>query len=157
MLTIRPALANDVPLLRSLIHEFARFERDQAVATEENLLRDGFGSKPKFRALVAEWADEPVGYALFFDCYTSFQGPGLYLEDIFVRPQFRGTGVGRALCAHIAAIARKENRFGIMFTVMDWNLRAIEFYRRLDATFLEDWKAVCLRGSALEAIAKEVR
>jgi len=156
MLSIRHAVAQDVALLCSLIHEFANFEHDHSVATEETLLRDGFGPRPKFRALLAESAGEPAGYALFFDCYASFRGPGLYLEDIFVRPQFRSAGVGRASCAHNAAIAQRENRFGIILTVMDWNRKAIEFYRKLDATFLDDWKVVCLKGNALEAIAKEV-
>jgi GNAT superfamily N-acetyltransferase len=98
---------------------------------------------------------EPAGYSLFFDCYASFQGPGLYLEDIFVRPQFRGTGIGRALCAQLAAIARRENRFGVIFTVMDWNRHAIEFYQRLGATFLGDWNVVCIKGNDLEVLAKE--
>ena len=157
MLVIRPATAQDVPLICSLIHEFAEFEHDQSITTDESLLRDGFGSKPMFRVLLAEWESEPVGYSLFFDCYASFQGPGIYLEDIFVRPEFRGIGIGRALCARVAAIARNENRFGVMFTVMDWNRQAIEFYQKLGASFLDDWKIVCLRGDALEGLAKEAR
>lgn len=157
MLQIRPALAPDVPLLRTMIHEFAEFEHDRTAATEESLLRDGFGAKPMFRVLLAERDGEPAGYSLFFDCYASFQGPGIYLEDIYVRPQFRGTGIGRALCAQVATIARRESRFGIMFTVMDWNRPAIEFYQRLGATFLNDWKVVCLRGNTLEGLAKEAR
>jgi GNAT superfamily N-acetyltransferase len=155
MLIIRPALAQDVPLLCTLIHEFAEFEHDHTNTTDETLLRDGFGAKPMFRVLMAEWEGEPTGYSLFFDCYASFQGPGLYLEDIFVRPQFRGTGIGKALCSQVAAIARRENRFGVMFTVMDWNRHAIKFYQRLGATFLEDWKVVCIKGDALDVLAKE--
>jgi len=155
MLLIRPAAAEDVPLLNMLIHEFAEFEHDQAFVTEESLLRDGFGSQPKFRALIAEWNSQPAGYALFFDYYASFQGRGLFLEDLFVRPQFRRKRVGRALLARIAAIARKDGCFGVMFTVMEWNHIAIEFYRELSATFLNDWKVVCLKGNALEAIAME--
>jgi GNAT superfamily N-acetyltransferase len=128
MFVFRPALVQDVPLLRTLIHEFAEFERDHTHATNESLLRDGFGAKPMFRVFLAESDGEPAGYALFFDCYAPFQGPGIYLEDIFIRPQFRGIGIGRALFAAVAAIAREENRFGIMFNVMDWNRHAIEFY-----------------------------
>lgn len=157
MLVIRPAIAQEVSLICSLIHEFAEFEHDHTVATNESLLRDGFGEKPMFRVLLAEWDGEPVGYSLFFDCYTSFQGLGIYLEDVFVRPQFRRTGIGRALCARVAAIARNENRFGVMFTVMDWNRQAIDFYKKLGATFLDDWKVVCLKGDALEVMAKETR
>jgi GNAT superfamily N-acetyltransferase len=101
-----------------MIHEFAEFEHDRTAATDESLLRDGLGAKPMFRVLLAEWDGEPAGYSLFFDCYASFQGPGIYLEDIYVRPQFRGNGIGRALCAQVATIARRESRFGIMFTVI---------------------------------------
>ena len=72
-----------------------------------------------------------------------------------MRPEFRGTGIGRALCAQVAAIARRENRFGVMFTVMDWNRHAIEFYQRLGATFWEDWKVVCIKGGTLEVLADE--
>ena len=157
MLVIRPATAQDVSLIYSLIHEFAEFEHDQTIATNESLLRDGFGTKPMFRVLLAEWDGEPIGYSLFFDCYASFQGPGIYLEDIFVRPQFRGTGIGKALCAQVASIVQKENRFGVMFTVMDWNRQAIDFYKKLGAIFLDDWKVVCLKGDALEVLAKETR
>jgi len=158
VLSIRTAVLDDVLLLKTLIHEFAEFERDRAFVTEETLLRDGFGSHPMFRALIAEWDTQPVGYALFFDCYASFQGRrGIYLEDLFVRPHFRGKSVGKALLARIAAIARKDNCFGVMFTVMDWNGSAIEFYRNLDATFLNDYKTVCLKGDALEAVAKSAK
>ena len=138
-----------------LIHEFAEFEHDQAFVTEESLLRDGFGSLPKFRALIAEWNSQPAGYALFFDYYASFQGRGMFLEDLFVRPDFRRKSIGRALFARIAAIAQKEGCFGVMFTVMEWNSSSINFYQKLSATFLNDWKVVCLKGNALKAIAKE--
>jgi GNAT superfamily N-acetyltransferase len=152
---IRPAVPNDVPLLKTLIHEFAEFEHDQAFVTEESLLGDGFGSQPKFRALIAEWNSQPAGYALFFDYYASFQGRGIFLEDLFVRPDFRRKSVGRALFARIAAMAQKDGCFGVMFTVMEWNSSGIEFYKELSATFLNDWNVVCLKGHALEVIAKE--
>jgi GNAT superfamily N-acetyltransferase len=157
MLLIRPAVPDDVPLLTMLIHEFAEFEHDQAFVTEEGLLRDGFGSQPKFRALIAEWNSQPAGYALFYDHYASFQGRGIFLEDLFVRPHFRRKGVGMALFARIAAIAQKDGCFGVMFTVMEWNSSAIEFYQALSATFLNDWKVVCLKGNALESVAKEAK
>jgi GNAT superfamily N-acetyltransferase len=157
ILSIRPAVLDDVPLLKTLIHELAEFERDQVFVSEANLLRDGFGPQPKFRALIAEWDSQPAGYALFFDCYASFQGRGLYLEDLFVRPEYRRKSVGRALLARIAAIAQKDNCFGVMFTVMDWNDSAIEFYQKLEATFLDEWKIVCLKRNALATIAGEGR
>jgi GNAT superfamily N-acetyltransferase len=157
MLSIRPAVADDVPLLKMLIHEFAEFEHDQAFVTEDSLRQDGFGSQPKFRALIAEWNSQPVGYALFFEYYASFQGRGIFLEDLFIRPHFRRKSIGRALLARIAAIAQKDGCFGVMFTVMEWNTSAIEFYQDLSATFLNDWKVVCLNQNALEAIAKEAK
>jgi GNAT superfamily N-acetyltransferase len=156
MLSIRPAVANDAALLKTLIHELAEFERDQASITEEALLRDGFGPHPKFRTLIAEWNSQPAGYALFFDCYSTFRGsPGLFLEDIYVRPQFRGKSIGRALFAQVASMARIEDCFGVMFNVLDWNQPAIAFYKKLNATFCEEWKVVCLEGTALPALAKE--
>ena len=156
MLSIRSGTANDVPLLRTLIQEFATFERLSTVITDEQLRQDGFGPRPKFRVLIAETDGLPAGYALFFDCYSSLRGHGIFLEDLFVRSQFRGKSVGRALLAHVARIAEAANGFGIMFNVLDWNDRAIKFYRRIGATFLDDWKTVCLEQKALHDLASEV-
>lgn len=155
MLSIRAAVAEDVAVLKSLIHEFAAYERLEAFITEEQLLGDGFGAHRIFRILIAEWSQQPAGYALFFDYYSSFRGRGMFLEDLFVRAQFRGKGVGKALLAQVAAMAEKNHCFGVMFNVLDWNRPAIEFYQELGATFLDDWKTVCLKGSALQAVAKE--
>jgi GNAT superfamily N-acetyltransferase len=155
MLSIRPAVATDAPLLRTMIHEFAEFEHDRASITEEALVRDGFGPRPRFRALMAEWDSQPAGYALFFDYYSSFRGPGLFLEDIYVRSQFRGKRIGRALFAQIASMARKDDCFGVMFNVLDWNQPAIDFYKKLHTTFCDEWKVLCLEGTALHALAKE--
>jgi GNAT superfamily N-acetyltransferase len=155
MLSIRPAVATDALLLKTLIHEFAEFEHDRAFITEDTLLRDCFGARPKFRVLIAEWDSQPAGYALFFDYYSSFRGPGLFLEDIYVRSQFRGKSIGRALFAQVASMARKEDCFGVMFNVLDWNQPAIDFYKKLNATFCDEWKVVCLEGTALQALAKE--
>src|ERR1700683_808703 len=128
MLLIRAATANDVALLRTLIRELAEFERqlDQCVIEEADLLRDGFGANPKFRALIAEWNGQTAGYALFFGYYSSWAGPGLYLEDVFVRPEFRGKGIGMALMAAVARIALQENCCAMRWEVLDWNERAIE-------------------------------
>jgi GNAT superfamily N-acetyltransferase len=154
-LVIRDAVADDVGLLTTLIHEFATFERLRAVITEDAVLRDGFGAQPKFRALIAEWEKQPAGYALFFDYYSSFRGGrGIFLEDIYVRDQFRGKGAGKALFARLATIAQKERSIAIMFNVLDWNSGAINFYHSLGATFLDDWKTISLEGSALETIAQ---
>ena len=158
MLSIRPAHASDVPALKTLIHEFADFERLPVAATEASLLRDGFGAAPKFRVVMAEWDGQPAGYALFFDYYSSFEGrPGLFLEDIYVRGEYRGKGIGKALLARVALVAGEKNCFGVRWQVLDWNTPAIEFYRELGATFLDDWKTVSLDGNALEHVAKGTR
>ncbi|MGH9544488.1 MAG: GNAT family N-acetyltransferase [Terriglobales bacterium] len=154
MLSIRPAQAGDVPALNALIHEFAEFERLPVAATEAGLLRDGFCGSPKFRVLIAEWDGLAAGYALFFDYYSSFEGrAGLFLEDIYVRDQYRGKGIGGALLARIASVARQQNGFGVRWQVLDWNAPAIEFYKNLGATFLDDWKTVSLEGDALQNVA----
>ena len=158
MLSIRPANASDVPTLNTLIHEFAEFEHLSVAANEAGLLRDGFGEAPKFRVLLAEWEGQSAGYALFFDYYSSFEGrPGLFLEDIYIRGQYRGKGIGKALLARVASVASEQNCFGVRWQVLDWNTRAIEFYRELGATFLDDWKTVSLDGNALEIVARGAR
>jgi GNAT superfamily N-acetyltransferase len=158
MLSIRYASAEDVPVLNTLIHEFAEFERLPIAATEAGLLRDGFSESPKFRVLMAEWDGQPAGYAFFFDYYSSFEGrPGLFLEDIYVRDQYRGKGIGRALLARVASIAKEQKCFGVRWQVLDWNTPAIDFYKGLGATFLDDWKTISLEGNALEQLAGSVR
>ena len=156
MLAIRPAAEKDMPLLSEMIHEFARFEKLSAVVTEADLARDGFGTDPKFRALLAEWDGKLAGYAFFFGYYSTFEGrPAIFLEDIYVRREFRGKGIGKALMARVAAIAKQENCFGMRWEVLDWNTPAIDFYRNMGATFLDAWKNVMLKGEAFEALAGE--
>jgi GNAT superfamily N-acetyltransferase len=156
MLTIRPATANDASLLRDLIFDLAEYEkeRDKVVVTADDLLRDGFGPHPKFRALVAEWDGQAAGYALFFGYYSTWEGrPGIFLEDLFVRDRFRGKGIGKALLARVAAIAKSENCYGMRWEVLDWNQPAIDFYKSLGVTFLDQWKSVLLAATALERLA----
>src|SRR5579872_420023 len=157
MLKIRPATIKDASLLAAMILELAEYERlaHEAGVTAESIVRDGFGPHPKFRAVIAESDGQAAGYAVFFEFYSSFQGrAGLFLDDIFVRPQFRKQGIGRALIAHVAGIAWKEDYFCVRWEVLDWNTTAIEFYRKLDAVFLDEWKAACLIGDALQAVAE---
>ena|SRR5215469_11155213 len=156
MLSIRSGTPNDVPLLMTFFEELAEYEQLSTAVTEEQLCQDGFGAQRKFQVLIAEFDGSPAGYALFFDCYSSLWGLGSFLEDLFVRPQFRGKGVGRALLAHVARTTEDANGFGVMFNVLDWNTRAIGFYRRIGATFLDDWKTVCLKQKALHDLASEV-
>jgi GNAT superfamily N-acetyltransferase len=153
MLLIRPAVRTDVHLLNTLIHEMAEYERLPVLITEETLARDGFGPRQEFRVLIADWDNEPAGYAFFFNCYSTFRGRGLFLEDLFVRPQFRGKKVGDALLSRVAAVARHEACFGIMLNVLGWNQPAIEFFRKHRATLLDDWKTACFDGEALEILA----
>ena len=156
MLSIRSGTADDVPLLNTFFQEMAAYERLSTVLSEEQLRQDGFGARPKFRALIAEVDGQPAGYALFFDCYSSLRGHGIFLEDLFVRPRFRGKSVGRALLARVARITEDANGFGIMFNVLDWNEGAIKFYRGISATFLDDWKTACFEQKALHDLASAV-
>jgi GNAT superfamily N-acetyltransferase len=157
MLSIRAATVNDAALLKALICELAEYERerDQVVITEADLVRDGFGPQPKFRALIAEWDGRAAGYALFFGFYSTWEGrPGLFLEDLFVREPFRGKGIGKALLANVAGTAQRENCYGVRWEVLDWNQPAIDFYKRMGATFLDQRKSVLLTGEALGRTAE---
>ena len=153
MLEIRPAVRNDVDLLRTLIHEMGEYERLPVSITSETLARDGFGPRPEFRVFIADLDNQPAGYAFFFNCYSTFRGRGLFLEDLFVRPQFRGKKVGDALLSHVAAVACDETCFGIMLNVLGWNQSAIEFFQKHGATLLGDWRTACFDGDAMQVLA----
>jgi GNAT superfamily N-acetyltransferase len=155
MLTIRAARAPDVVVLRTMIRELAEFERrlDLVTIQVEELLRDGFGAAPKFRALIAEWDGDVAAYALFYGYYSTWAGPGLYLEDLFVRDQFRGKGIGKALLAAVARIARDEKCCALRWEVLDWNTKAIDLYESLGAEFRDEWRSVLLTGDALQRLA----
>jgi GNAT superfamily N-acetyltransferase len=156
MLTIRPAATQDATLLKDLIYELAEFERERHMVTitAADLLRDGFGAEPKFRVLIAEWSGQAAGYALFYGCYSTWEGrPGLFLEDLFVRPGYRSFGIGKALLGQVARIACAEHCYGVRWDVLHWNQAAIDFYQRLGATFLDSWKSMVLAGNALERVA----
>src|ERR1043166_1541180 len=156
MLKIYPATRDDVSTLLTLIRELAIYEkkRHKAVVTEQDLLRDGFGPQPKFRALIAEWDGQPAGYASFFYFYSTFQGrPALFLEDLFVLDQFRGKGIGKSLLASVAKLAIELECFGLRWEVLDWNRPAIEFYERLGATFLNERKAVSFDEETMRRVA----
>jgi|SRR5450432_3254628 GNAT superfamily N-acetyltransferase len=158
MLSIRSATIADAPLLVTLIRELAEFERlsHEAIVTDEDVLRDGFGPHPKFRSLIAEWNGQTAGYVVFFEFYSTFQGrSGLFLEDIFVRPEFRQKGIGEALLARVAKVAWEENYFCLRWEVLDWNTPAIGFYKKLGAELLNEWKAVILLGDALQALVEK--
>jgi GNAT superfamily N-acetyltransferase len=155
MLRIRAATIEDVPLLKQMIVELATFEKlaEYVTVTEETLQRDGFGPSPRFRTLLPEWDGKLAGYALFFPFYSSFQGSGLFLEDIYVRKEFRGKGIGKLLMEAVAAIAVQEGYGAVRWEVLDWNQPAIAFYQKLGAEFYDDWREVILEGDALRRLA----
>lgn len=156
MLEIRHATVDDVALLRALICELAEYERerDAVSITESQLAEDGFGEDRKFCALIAEWDGQSAGYAFYFDFYSTWAGRQMFLEDLFVRPQFRGKGIGKRLMARVAHIASESGCVGMRWEVLGWNQSAIDVYRALGAEFLDDWKLVMLRGQALRDLAE---
>jgi GNAT superfamily N-acetyltransferase len=160
MLSIRSATIKDAALLATMILELAQYEKldHEAAVTAESIARDGFGPHPKFRAIVAEVDGKPAGYAVFFEFYSTFQGrAGLFLEDLYVRPPLRKQGIGQALLNYVARIAWEENYFCMRWEVLDWNRPAIDFYQRLGAVFLDEWKAVMLIGDPLQAAADSAK
>lgn len=158
MLSIRNATANDVPVILKFIRGLATYEREPnaVTATEHDLLRDGFGPEPKYRCVIAEWNNVPAGFAFFFYNYSTWRGrPGLYLEDLFVLPEMRSKGVGKALLQHMARLAVRENCYGIRWMVLEWNEPALKFYERLGAEILGVWETMLLTGEPLEKLASE--
>ena len=159
-LRIESATSQDVPLILSFIKELADYERlSHAVTATEELLREAlFGARPAAEVIIGYLNDVPVGFALFFQNFSTFVGrPGIYLEDLYVRPEVRGQGVGRALLAHLArlAVARRCGR--LEWAVLDWNEPAIKFYRKLGAVAMDEWTIFRLTGEALEKFAGENR
>jgi GNAT superfamily N-acetyltransferase len=158
MLTIRPAKSEDAPLIVQLIRELAECERAaaEAVATREDIVRDGFSGQPKFRVLIAEWSRQPAGFALFFNNYSTWRGrPGIFIEDLFVRPEFRKRGIGKSLLAKIAKIATDEGCGRLEWQVLAWNSPAIEFYGSLGARVMEEWMTMRVTGAALPGLASK--
>jgi GNAT superfamily N-acetyltransferase len=138
-----------------MIRELAEFEHelDLVTITEEQLARDGFGEKPRFRSWIAEWDGNAAGYAVVFNYFSTWAGRGLFLEDLFVLEAFRGCGIGTSLLATVARIAIEEQCYGIHWEVLDWNEKAIEVYEALGAEFRDQWRPVMLSGEALPRVA----
>lgn len=153
--TIRSATPGDVGVILEFIKGLAAFERAPGAvkATTDDLLRDGFGEQPKFEVLIAERGGRPVGFALFFPTYSTWEGrAGIYLEDIFVIEEERGTGVGYKLMAALAAIAVDRGCARLELSVLSWN-PAREFYHRLGMAHTEEWLPYRLSGEALKKLA----
>jgi GNAT superfamily N-acetyltransferase len=156
MLKIRPATRKDAALIVELVRALAAYERapEAAVLTRADVLRDGFGRKPRFHAVIAEWDSKPVGFALWFYNYSTWQGrAGVYLEDLFVYPEFRGRGIGEALLVHLARIALKQKCGRYVWQVLDWNIPSIEFYESLGAKIMKEWLTMRVEGEALRRLA----
>lgn len=158
MLNIRPAHAADVPLILALIRELAVYEKlaHQVVATEERLRENLFGARPQAEVLIAEWNGEPAGFALFFHNFSTFLGrQGLYLEDLFVREQHRGKGIGKALLVRLAGIAVERGCGRFEWAVLDWNTPAQDFYKSLGASPVPEWDIFRVTGEALRHLAAQ--
>jgi GNAT superfamily N-acetyltransferase len=156
MISLRPARADDVAVILGLIRELATYERepDAVVATEADLRRDGFGATPMFHVLMAEWNRSVVGFALYAFTYSTWRGrPILYLEDLFVRPEYRKRGIGLALMRRLARIARDESCARMVWEVLDWNEPSIRFYESIGAEMARTWLNVRLEGEALARLA----
>ena len=159
-LRIAPATVADVPLILALIRDLAEYERmaDQVEATEADIGRALFGERPCAEAVIARAGDEAVGFALFFHTFSTFVGRrGLYLEDLYVRPAFRGRGIGRRLLAHLAALAVERGCGRFEWSVLDWNAPAIAAYQRVGAVPMDDWTVYRLTGDGLRALAAEAQ
>jgi GNAT superfamily N-acetyltransferase len=154
--TLRSATAADVPFILALIRDLAAFEKlsHEVVATEEKLRRTLFGDPPAAHVVIAEADGQPAGFALYFFNYSTFLAqPGLYLEDLFVKPGFRDRGIGRTLLLHLAKVAHARGCGRMEWSVLDWNEPAKGFYRSLGAVQLDDWRIFRLTGSALKQYA----
>jgi GNAT superfamily N-acetyltransferase len=156
-LNIRPATPDDIPQILAFIRELADYERERAaaVATHADLLRDGFTEPKRFHCLIAEYEGAPAGFALYFYNYSTWRGhAGIYLEDLFVRPQYRGKGIGKALLSRVAAIAVAEGCPRFEWAVLNWNTPAIDFYSAIGASPMSEWTTMRLAGDALQQLGQ---
>ena len=158
MLNIRPATGADAPLVASLVRELADYEKllPEAKATAADFLREIEAENPVIRVLIAEWNGEPAGFALYFFNFSTFVGrPGLYLEDLFVRPSLRSHGIGRALLRALARIAKERGCGRMEWAVLDWNEPALRFYKSLGARQLDEWIVHRLTPVEIDRLAAE--
>lgn len=149
---ITPATPADVPMILQLIRELAEFERllHEVQATEEQLTQQLFGPRPSAEVVIARMGEEVAGFALFFHNFSTFLAmPGIYLEDLYVRQKFRGQGCGEALLRHLASLALERKCGRLEWSVLDWNVRAIDFYKSLGAVPMSQWTVHRLTGDAL--------
>ena len=155
-ISIRPAAPADVPLILTFIHELATYEKlaHEVVATERDMHDALFGDRPIIETVIASLDGEPVGYALFFSTFSTFLGkPGLYLEDLYVRPAARGFGVGRKLLEHLARLTVDRGWGRLEWSVLDWNEPSIAFYKKMGAKAMDEWTIFRLTGKNLKRLA----
>ena len=153
---IRTARAEDVPIILQLVRDLATYERapNEVTATEEQLVEVLFGPRPSAEVMLAFEEDTAVGFAVFFHNFSTWLGrPGLYLEDLFVKPEVRGKGYGRALLVHLAKIARERGCGRMEWAVLDWNDPAIQFYHKVGAAPMDEWTVFRLTGEGIAKLA----
>ncbi|OYW50459.1 MAG: N-acetyltransferase [Novosphingobium sp. 28-62-57] len=156
--TIRPATADDVPLIARLIRALAEYEKlAHEVRFDEAVLREKlFGPRPYAEVVIGEVDGTPQGFALFFHNFSTFEGkPGIYLEDLFVQPEARGSGLGKALLSHLAALAVERDCARLEWSVLDWNEPAIGFYKSLGAKLMDEWTVMRVDGPALAQLGAQ--
>jgi GNAT superfamily N-acetyltransferase len=156
-LTIRRARPEEVPQITSLIRELAAYEKlsHEVEATEAMIAEALFAKEPRLFCEIAEWNDEVAGFAVWFLNFSTFAGRfGIYLEDLFVRPQFRGNGIGKALLAHLAKTCAENGWARLQWAVLDWNEPSIAFYKSLGAAMMDEWTLRRVSGPALDALAR---
>lgn len=159
-LTIRPATATDLPLIAQLIRDLADYEKlAHEVRFDEAVLGAKlFGARPYAEVVIGELDGAPQGFALFFHNFSTFEGkPGIYLEDLFVRPEARGAGLGKALLSHLAALALERDCARLEWSVLDWNEPAIGFYRKLGARLMDEWTVMRVDGADLAQLGASAR
>ena len=157
-LVLRAALPADAPLIFSLVRELADYEKlsGEADATPEQIAAALFSAQPRLFCDIAEWNGEPAGFSVWFLNFSTFRGRhGIYVEDLFVRPAFRGKGIGKALMARLAQRCVEEGYARFEWAVLDWNAPSIAFYRSIGAQVMDEWRICRLSGKALQAFANE--
>ena len=160
MLTIRPAARADLPLIAQFIRDLAEYEKlSDAVRFDEAVMGEKlFGARPYAEVVIGEVDGEAQGFALFFHNFSTFEGlPGIYLEDLFVRPEARGAGLGKALLSHLAALAVERGCARLEWSVLDWNAPAIGFYEKLGARGMDEWTVMRLDGANLAHLGAAAR
>jgi GNAT superfamily N-acetyltransferase len=158
-LVIRPAQPSDLPLIAQLIRDLAEYEKlaHEVRFDEEVLAQQLFGKRPYAEVVIGEVDGAPQGFALFFHNFSTFEGrPGIYLEDLFVRPEARGAGLGKALLAHLAALALQRGCARFEWSVLDWNAPSIGFYKSLGARTMDEWSVMRIEGAALHQLGAQV-